>query len=284
MLALLAFALYLPLRFAPLFEPTAVLEIDRAGEGGAHVPGARRVLLVSIDGLAPRVLAEARTPFLDRLAAEGVAAAHAETVVPPITLTSHASMLSGLSPEEHGVDFNRVQPWRELRFPTAFSACAELGRRCGLFAGKRKFVHFAEFEPGVERYAFGADMAGVLAAAGAWAAANDPDFLFVHLAEVDLIGHEFGWGSAEQVAAIEEADGRLASFVATLGAASARPLAVLVTSDHGGFETGHHQDRPENRVIPWIVWGAPVPAGLDLGKIETTQTHDVVRTWLQTNQ
>lgn len=277
MLAALAFALYLPLRFAPLFEGSAALSIRRDPRPDpAQGRPARRVLLVSIDGLAPRVLSEVDTPFLDRLAREGVRATRALTVAPPITMTSHASMLSGLAPERHGVFFNRHEPWRELRFPTLFTACAEQGLRCGLFAGKRKFVHFAEHEAGVERYQFGAGSAEVLRHAQAWAQERDPDFLFVHLAEVDLQGHGEGWGSDAQARAIQEIDSRLRDFVAAIREGT-RPLAILVTADHGGSGTGHHEDLPENREIPWILWGAAGPADLDLREVSTLDTYGVVR-------
>ncbi len=242
-------------RYAPLFEERAALAIDRSAEGRSRQAAApRRVLLVSIDGLGPSLLAEVPTPFLDRLAADGLQAEAVTTVVPPVTLTSHASMLSGLPPEEHGVFFNRVEPWRELRFATIYTDCARARLRCGLFAGKRKFVHFAEHEPGVERYQYGANAAEVLCHALRYAHQRDPDFLFVHLAEVDLTGHTEGWGSGLQARALQEIDTRLAAFVAVL-AELPRPLVVLVTSEHGGSGTSHHEDTPANREIPWILWG-----------------------------
>ena len=68
------------------------------------------VLLVSIDTLRADALGaygrtRARTPWIDRLAREGVRfdAAHAHNVV---TLPSHVNMLTGLHPFEHGVRDN----------------------------------------------------------------------------------------------------------------------------------------------------------------------------------
>lgn len=255
-------------RYAPLFDGRAALSIDRTSEAlGARIRAGRRVVLVSIDGLAPRFLEAAPTPALDRLAEEGMRVDGVVTVVPSITMTSHASMLSGLLPEEHGVYFNRYQPWRELRFPTVFSACREARLRCGVFAGKRKFAHFAEQEPGAERYQFGEGAAQVLRQALQYVEKRDPDFLFVHLAEVDRTGHEAGWGSPAQLQAIAEIDTRLGAFAEAL-AGLPRPLTILVTADHGGTETSHHQDTPLNREIPWILWGDA--AGIDPSTIGTT--------------
>jgi len=263
-------------RYAPLFDGRAALSIDRTSEAlTPRVRAGRRVVLVSIDGLAPRFLAAVPTPALDRLVEEGLRVDGVVTVVPSITMTSHASMLSGLSPEEHDVYFNRYQPWRDLRFPTIFSACLEAKLRCGLFAGKRKFAHFAEVEPGAERYQFGENAAEVLRQALQYVEQRDPDFLFVHLAEVDRTGHAEGWGSDPQMRAITEIDTQLGAFIDAL-AELPRPLAILVTADHGGTDTTHHQDTPLNREIPWILWGDA--AGIDPSSIKTTlDTYSVVR-------
>lgn len=75
--------------------------------GGTHRPN---ILLVTIDTLrADHVGAygasSARTPNLDRLAAEGVRCVDAIAAA-PITMPSHASLLTGLYPPAHGVHDN----------------------------------------------------------------------------------------------------------------------------------------------------------------------------------
>ncbi|MCP3984002.1 MAG: hypothetical protein GY723_06415 [bacterium] len=269
---MLAVVLYAAAWFAPLFDGLAPLSIDRTSEGSTpRIQSGRRVVLVSIDGLAARFLDAERTPTLDRLASEGIRAEGVVTVVPSITMTSHASMLSGLVPKEHGVFFNRFEPWRKLRFPTIYSICREAQLGCGLFAGKRKFVHFAEYESGVERYQYAEDSEEVFRRALHYAEQRDPDFLFVHLAEVDRMGHQEGWGSTPQRLAIADIDAQLGEFVDGL-IALARPLAILVTADHGGSDTTHHQDTPLNREIPWVLWG-------DRASITSSQVHSTLDTY-----
>ena len=69
------------------------------------------------------------TPHLDRLAAEGVRYARAQSVA-PLTLPSHASMLTGLYPLRHGVRDNGLVP-----LPGAASTLAELAGEAGIQTG-----------------------------------------------------------------------------------------------------------------------------------------------------
>jgi len=265
----------------PILDATAPAALDRAPPPGEPAPlGAapppRRVLLVSIDGLAPWVLREVEAPTLARLVREGTSAAVAETVLPSVTLAAHTSMLSGRPPgplpDGHGVDWNQWRPWAHVRVPTLFDACAAAHLRCGLVAGKVKFAHYAVDTPGALHWSYGRDAEEVLARASAWLRAGDPDFLLVHLAEVDRTGHADGWGSPAQRAAIARLDGLLGRFLEAERAASARPLAVLLTSDHGGHGTRHGSDAEDDVRIPWIAWGDGVPAGLTLPRVSTLDT------------
>ena len=83
-----------------------------------------RVLVVGLDGatwdLADRFVGEGRMPVLERLLAEG-ARAPLNSTMPPMTLPSWSSMLTGCNPGRHGIfDFVRRQPgtW-DLEFTNA---------------------------------------------------------------------------------------------------------------------------------------------------------------------
>src|SRR5262245_44827307 len=70
-------------------------------------PRSRSLLLVTIDTVRADHLGvyghrNVETPALDRLAREGVRFEHAESAV-PLTLPSHATILSGLTPPHHGL-------------------------------------------------------------------------------------------------------------------------------------------------------------------------------------
>src|SRR6185503_2994896 len=107
------------------------LRVSRRPHAAAGEPGKAplNVLLVTLDTTRADRLgcygyAGARTGRLDRLAAEGVRFANAFADA-PITLPSHASLLTGLHPFEHGVRNNG-----NFHLPDRFETLATvLGRR-----------------------------------------------------------------------------------------------------------------------------------------------------------
>src|SRR5574338_468998 len=74
------------------------------------VPQVRRVLILSIDGLRPDAIALAPMPNLLNLMQTSAFTLTAQTVYPSVTLVSHASMLTGLCPSRHGVNWNDYLP------------------------------------------------------------------------------------------------------------------------------------------------------------------------------
>lgn len=68
------------------------------------------VLVVSIDGLAPRHVTRATMPALTTLALEGASCFTARTVTPPTTLPVHTSILRGVDPSTHGLYSNTPAP------------------------------------------------------------------------------------------------------------------------------------------------------------------------------
>lgn len=160
------------------------------------------VLLITIDTLRADALgsygnARAATPWMDRLAAGGVRfeRAHAHTVV---TLPSHANILSGVYPQDHGVRDNAG-----FRFPAArptlatvlkargyatgaFISAFPLDSRFGLARGfdvyDDAFIDAAPRPPLLEQERRGTD---TVALARRWLDAHSgvPTFCWVHLYE-----------------------------------------------------------------------------------------------------
>ena len=74
------------------------------------MPLIRRALIVSYDGLRPDAIAQAPMPNLQALMQAGAYSLTAQTTFPSATLPGHASMLMGMCPKKHGVDWNDYDP------------------------------------------------------------------------------------------------------------------------------------------------------------------------------
>lgn len=233
------------------------------------LPAARRVVLVSIDGLRADALERYAPPTLLRLAREGAWAPAAETVLPSLTVPAHLSLLAGVSPERHGVLSERVRLTPEMAaLEPLFRRASRGGRRAAAFLTESGPL--AAFREVLEcRLAFGLDSLalagsdGLASATLAAAALAGPglDLVFVHIPDPDQAGHAAGWHSDAYARAVLRADADLAVILTAPGAAADSTL-VIVTSDHGGGGAYgpylHGSDWPEDRLIPLILWGARV--------------------------
>lgn len=98
-----------PTRRAFLLGLLCLLALSSAAAQTRPADGARRLLVVSIDGLDARYLRDAdryglRIPTLRRLMAEGVwSRAGVVGVYPSVTYPSHATLVTGARPARHGV-------------------------------------------------------------------------------------------------------------------------------------------------------------------------------------
>lgn len=250
-------------------------------------PRVSRLLVVSVDGARPDVLLRANTPVLRALMERGSFTMWAATTDLAVTLPSHVSMLTGVTPERHGVTWNGDVPSgpspHPLR-PTLFDLAKRAGLSTAMVAGKSKFAALAR--PGsLDRwYAPKRGSVGDAAVAGTavrWVHAYRPQVLFVHFPDGDRAGHDHGWGSAEHVRAIEGADRALGRVLQAL--AVRRLLdstVVLVSADHGGAGRSHGAGDPRSRFIPWILAGPGVRRGFDLTTVPSrnVRTEDTFAT------
>ena len=243
------------------------------------------ILLVSVDTLRPDALgcygrAGAATPWIDRLAAEGVRfeTAHAHNVV---TLPSHANLLSGDYPLRHGVRDNtgfRFPP----EHPTIATILRDSGWRTGGFVSafplESRFGLGRGFEVYDDRLG-GAETAGAflvperrgeetVAAAERWIGSlrGQRFFAFVHLYEphfpydppAPFAARFAGEPYQGEVAAADADLGRLLAPILEAGAGS-RTL-VLLTSDHGESlgehgEATHGVFAYESTLrVPLVIW------------------------------
>jgi hypothetical protein len=256
------FVLALLLLLPPLSPFAAAQTAPAATQPAATAP---RVLIVSIDGLRPDMALRARTPNLHALMDAGCFSFWARTTPLAITLPSHVSMLTGVIPRRHEVEWNKDLPLKKPvypLYPTIFEVAHRAGYTTAMAAGKSKFTTLAKpgtidwlSVPASEK----AEDADVADAAVQIIREHQPQVLFVHLPSTDNVGHALGWGSDAQLAAIEAADQSLGRVLSALDFVGVRRgTFIIVTADHGGAGRTHVPDDPRARHIPWIAAGPGV--------------------------
>jgi len=230
-----------------------------------------RVLIVSIDGLRPDLLLRAFMPHVRGLCSAGSYTFWAETTVEAYTLPCHVSMLTGVLSAKHGVTWNDYSEESYPNVPTLFEMAGQAGYSTAMATGKMKFIVLTK--PGtIDHYYLPADEPvadrDVAGQAEKLIREHRPQVLFVHLAETDQAGHKYGWGSSEQIAAIERADEAVGLILAVLADLKlADSTLVIVTADHGGSGKNHGENDPRSRFIPWIAKGPGVRQDFDLTQI-----------------
>jgi len=244
----------------PSLSPTLVTPCPTA------IPQAQMVVIISVDGLAAEAFVNASTPHLDSLWQRGAYSWKAQTVLPSVTLPAHASMVSGLDVPRHGITWNDWLSERGyLRLPTIFTMAKEAGLKAAAFVGKTKLRHLVP--PGaVDHF----DIPGywakdIIPEAVDYLVREMPQLLFIHLPDIDTVGHASGWFSPEQLEAISQVDQAIGLLLEALRREGLwETTLIIVTSDHGGHDRVHGSDDPRDTTIPWMIHGPGVREGMEL--------------------
>jgi arylsulfatase A-like enzyme len=118
------------------------------------------VLVIVIDALRSDHLSSydyqrETSPNIDRLAQAGVVFSHAFSTT-SYTLPSHVSLLTGLNPSQHGVEWDTPMALKDKTYPTISELMQRLGYRTAAFSGNtfwfsqeegfdQGFIHFEDF-------------------------------------------------------------------------------------------------------------------------------------------
>jgi hypothetical protein len=226
-----------------------------------------RVLFVVVDGLDAREVTADVMPELARAWRESpwCPSARVLAAMPTRTNSNHATLITGVQPEAHGITGNafwdrtvgslrKLGTAGDLEAETIFTVAHRVGRglRTAAAVGKPKLgIMFAadgdrQFGPDelwdaraasdssrddVTRYAYDAT---TLAAARALVEHAGADFLFVNLSDVDRVSHGSGPASPQAIETRRRTDAALAAFVQWM---KSRPdwasTTVVITADHG---------------------------------------------------
>lgn len=265
------------------------------GTGFSAEPISRHVILIGVDGLRPDAMLAADAPRMKAALLQGAYSLSAQTIYPSATLPSHASMLTGLSPERHRVRSNHWY-FREktVRAPTIFALARAAGYHTAMFAAKSRFVYFLQpgalnnfrgsmrdFYPGATRrsahatawfdqtvssrhwpWRSASDCVRIATVAAEYLRNHKPNLIFVHFADPDVVGHTVGWMSVAQLVSIQQTDAAIGLLMDEVSRHSELADTIfIVTSDHGGRGLKHGRNIPEDMTIPWLAWGSGVARG-----------------------
>lgn len=213
------------------------------------------MLVVSIDGVAPRYVSPSTMPVLCHLARGGTSCFQATTIHPSITLPAHASLLRSVRPEVHGIFDNKARDI-DSGFPTFLRAARSSGRVTASFHNWKPINSIIEddavdhryFRDGGYRPSEDTSLARSFAAT--WPLL-EADVAFCYLVSPDLAGHESGWGSDPYLDALTHADQCLATICDAIG-----DVDILITTDHGGHDKDHQLSEPIDKVT-FVVGNGP---------------------------
>lgn len=248
------------------------------------------ILLITVDTLRrDRVGAYGNrsglTPNLDRFAASAVRYTHAFTPA-PLTLPAHASILTGLLPQHHGIHNNTLFRLDE-RVPTLASLAKSAGYRTGAFVGafvldgrfglNHGFDEYDDHLPhsaGVSFHFSERRAADVVRLAIDWIVkpGRGPWFAWIHLFDPHApyaAPPDYRAGRSAYDAEVAYTDSEIGRLFASLDAAHAldRTL-IVVTADHGE-SLGEHGETTHGLfaynatlAVPLLVGGPSIRQGV----------------------
>ncbi len=231
------------------------------------------MIILSIDGLRPDAIELAPMPNLMELMKTSAYSLTAQTIYPSATLPSHSSMLTGMCPQKHGVDWNDYIPENGIaQGVDLFDIAHAAGLQTVMVVGKEKLQQVTD-AASVDRFVYINDRDQVVMQNLLADFPQDFGVLFIHFATTDDMGHVYGWLSAEQLSVVYRADEAIGELHKALDERGMRDQTLLIiTADHGGHEKTHGSSMPEDMTIPWIASGPGIVPGKLLTQVHTMDT------------
>lgn len=238
---------------------TVQKKVPRAQQGVQHV------ILIGSDGFGAYAFQKAKVPHIRKLMQNGSWSLQARTVLPSSSAPNWASMVMGAGPELHG-----YTTWGSKKPDLPARVLDEYGMFPSIYALLRKAKPDSEIGVIYEwegigylfpKTAVNKDQnsdgdAAVTKAATDYIKAQKPNFLFIHLHDVDSVGHQIGHDTPDYYAAIERTDAYIGKILQSIrDAGIEKNTVVLFTADHGGIQKGHGSISMNEMQIPWVIKG-----------------------------
>jgi predicted AlkP superfamily pyrophosphatase or phosphodiesterase len=262
------------------------LMIALALSSQAYSQKIKHVILIGSDGFGAYAFEKAKIPNLRAMMKEGSWSLEARTVLPSSSAANWASMVMGAGPELHG-----YTTWGSKKPDMPPRVLDDYGMFPSIYSQLRKEKPASEIGVIYEWDGIGylfpkaavnkdqnldGDIA-VTNAATSYIKEKKPNFLFVHLHDVDSVGHQIGHGTPEYYAAIERTDTHIGTILKSIeDAGIAESTLVLFSADHGGINKGHGLITMNEMQIPWIIKGPGIKKDHELS--QSIMTFDTAAT------
>lgn len=235
---------------------------------------AKRVVLISLDGICVAGFRQAKTPHLDTLLSEGVLSTETRVVMPSVTLPNWTSHLTGSGPKQHGVANNAwtidryklpaIEKDVDGYYPSVFSVLKQAipQAKTAFYYNwgplinpyNRQYldeISYLEKDAYIENYekAFNFLVEN----------RETPTLVFLYSVHTDHAGHKHKWMSPEYIHSIEEADVEIGKFLDKMKQEDLyEDTHFMFLTDHGGLEYGHGGLSVDEMIVPWGIVGPKI--------------------------
>ena len=220
-----------------------------------------KVILILADGLRPDAMMACGHPFAERMKEIATYSLGAQTVMPSVTLPCHVSLFHSVDPSRHGTTTNTYTP--QVR---PIDGIVEVLRRA-----KKKCAFFITWDelrdlcrPGkldacdyLSCYNYENVNEIITPRAIKYIGEQQPDFLFLYLADTDNTGHKYGWLGKEYMQDAHDA----IECVKQVYDACGEDYTIIFLADHGGHDRTHGTDSPDDMTIPLFFMGKSFEQG-----------------------
>jgi predicted AlkP superfamily pyrophosphatase or phosphodiesterase len=269
-----------------------------------------RMVLLSVDGLDHRYLSQCdqlglKIPHVRRLMREGAWADGVVGEVPTITWPSHTTMLTGVPPSVHGIERNQVWDYTSIRVKTLWEELRAGGRTTAavtwpVTVGAPIDWNLPEYFE--KRQGGSMDLAAIAKKATPglieeiakqypsfpqqWVddrtrtlatlyliRERHPDFLAVHLVDLDSEAHDTRPFSTASKAILEYTD----ELIGQILAAMPQDAVFALVSDHGFVSVEKTVHPPVGKVTPFMVTAADSKEAGELERLSSDPANGIGR-------
>ena len=227
-----------------------------------------RVIIVVLDGLRPDAIEAFDLSNIRAMAKSGASTMSARTVSPSCTWPAMTSLLSGMSPETHGIlrdtphvprPKTALAPLPALLSASGYHSAVFMRALPALYRGTARLIArglgFAE-----ARFA-GTTAEEVTMAASKNLRGQERGLIVLHWADADQAGESRGWMTPEYGEACRRLDSAFGLLMKVTSCGNDPHTLVIALADHGGGGVtfnDHSEEHPLNWTIPLILGGGSV--------------------------